>query len=145
MVRNSRTLVLAFAVSLAAFLAACGGGGSSDNVVRVKLGNWFMEPDAVQLTAGNVTFRAVHEEMEHGAHGVSAAGAIHELVVARKQPDGTFKSVGSVGDIAAGKSKDVNVTLEPGEYELQCNLTDTVDGQKVSHYAEGMHVRLTVS
>ena len=43
---------------------------------------------------------------------------------------------GEVEDIAAGKSKPLQVSLEPGKYVLICNLP--------GHYKSGMHSAFTV-
>jgi hypothetical protein len=53
--------------------------------------------------------------------------------------------MGSVKDIGMGESKSLYLTLEPGEYELQCNVVEQVDGNTVSHYAKGMHETFTVT
>jgi hypothetical protein len=37
------------------------------------------------------------------------------------------------------------LTLEPGEYELQCNLVEEVGGKAFGHYVKGMHTTFRVT
>jgi hypothetical protein len=43
-----------------------------------------------------------------------------------------------------GDSDKVTLDVTPGEYELQCDVVEEVDGQMVSHYVKGMHTTLRV-
>jgi len=94
-------------------------------------------------------------------HAVNRGGLVHELLVlplAAGDPDGardltgdwTVSEEGAVGEatsncrvpglaedeIAPGGTGSLSVDLEPGRYELLCNLP--------GHYAMGMHVALSV-
>ena len=93
--------------------------------------------------AGSITFRAVHP-MSHMRAG-NEGGKIHDLAVARKNADGSYDVLGQVKDIRMGRSKDLKLTLSPGEYELQCNVVEEVKGKMISHYIEGMRTAFTVS
>jgi uncharacterized cupredoxin-like copper-binding protein len=72
-------------------------------------------------------------------------GKTHELVVARKNADGTFDVVGEAEDIGMGEHQDLTLQLVAGNYELQCNVVEQVNGKTVSHYAKGMHTAFTVT
>lgn len=139
--------VLAAILTAAAAAFACGGSDEAQPAtVRVELGNWYVTPSTSSVPAGRVTFRAVHVD-DHGAHDGHGAGGglLHELAVARKLPDGSFEIIDRVVDIEAGRSRDLTVRLDPGEYELQCNFVEEVDGGVVTHYALGMHAPFTVT
>ena len=79
---------------------------------------------------------------------VSNVGAApHEMVVIRtSKPAGSLGSgsrvpetgsVGETGDVKAGASKTVTLSLTPGHYALICNIP--------GHYRSGMHTDFTVS
>jgi uncharacterized cupredoxin-like copper-binding protein len=157
--------VIAVSVAAAAF-AACGGddddngqsmgaggmngvggtGGMMDGAPKgaivVRLSNWSVDPSKSSVKAGEVTFRAVHDM--HAMHG-NGEGKTHELVVARKNRDGTFEVVGEAEEIGVGEHKDLTVQLVKGEYELQCNIVEERSGKAVSHYTNGMHTKFTVT
>ena len=94
-----------------------------------------------------MTFRATHEEQEHGGHGAGEARATHQLVVARLE-DGADVGETKFGppmlnlaDIQVGEEKTGKAVLEPGRYELSCLV---VDGDNVNHYEEGMYALLNI-
>ena len=145
--------------SLAAFaFAACGGdsggsmgsghmpGGEMDGApngaILVRLSNWSIDPAKSSTKAGDVVFRAVHDM--HEMHG-NGEGKTHELVVARKNADGTFDVVGEAEEIGIGEHKDLKLRLGAGAYELQCNIVEEVNGKPVAHYANGMHTAFKVT
>ena len=150
-------LIATAAIGAAAIgLAGCGGSASADPAasttpdppattasadaaVAVALGS----PKELAMTvsggapaAGPVTFR------------VRTAGSMtHELVVIRTPrragnlptTNGEASeagSVGEVGDLAPGASKDLTLNLPAGHYALICNLP--------GHYAGGMYADFTV-
>jgi hypothetical protein len=147
-------------VGLAAVIAlavACGGddeskspapsvGGGTSLTVNLK--NWAVEPSSATVKAGNVTFRATHEEEGHGGHGAGEAGATHQLVVARLQEGADVGQtkfgapVLNLADIKVGEEKTGKAVLEPGRYELSCLVVDGDDN--VNHYEKGMYALLTV-
>ena len=137
-------------------LASCGGGGHMAGTsggmgsgaapagsINVYLKNWAVVPAQSTARAGEVKFYAVHS-MGH-MHGANEGGNTHELVVARKNADGTYEIVGRVQDIKMGQAKELSVTLTPGEYELQCSVVEEIGGKVISHYKEGMHTGFTVT
>ncbi|MEO8538132.1 MAG: hypothetical protein ABI577_00210 [bacterium] len=116
--------------------------GAPNGAILVRLSNWTIDSAKSSTKAGEVTFRAVHDM--HDMH-TDDAGKTHELVVARKNKDGTFDVVGEAEDIGVGEHKDLTVKLEKGEYELQCNVVEQINGKAVSHYQNGMHIKFTVT
>lgn len=140
--------VLALGALVPALLIATGCGAGDDEsgggTVEVALTNWAISPSDDSVQAGTVRFRAVHEEGEHG-HGVDEGGQIHELAVARKKADGKYEILGAASEIGVGEEKELTLELEPGEYELQCNVAEVVNGEVISHYERGMRVGFRVT
>jgi uncharacterized cupredoxin-like copper-binding protein len=124
-------------------MAGMMGGGGPPGSITVQLRNWSITAEQTSTKAGQVTFHAVHSMMD--MHGHDEGGYVHELAVARKNADGTYDLLGKAGDILMGQSKDLTLDLAPGNYELQCNVTEEVNGKVVSHYIEGMHAPFTVT
>jgi hypothetical protein len=150
--RTRFLLTSLIAVALTVLFAACDdddhmGGMNGMNAsappgtVVVQLTNWAVEASQSSAQAGRITFRAVHPMSHMHAEG----GRIHDLAVARKNADGSYDVLGQVKDIRMGRSKDLKLTLSPGEYELQCNVVEEVNGKMISHYIEGMRSAFTVS
>jgi uncharacterized cupredoxin-like copper-binding protein len=110
--------------------------------VRVGLSNWAVEPSTDSVAPGEVTFLAVHDE-DHG-HGDGEAGETHDLAVLKKGADGSYSLVARTAAIATGESERLTVRLEPGEYELACDVVEEVDGEAVSHYVKGMRTSFRV-
>ena len=111
--------------------------------IKVSLVNWAVQPTQTSAKAGKVTFHVVHE-MSH-MHGMDEGGNYHDMQVARKNADGTFEVVGEVLGLKMGESKNLTLDLTPGEYELQCNATEELNGTVIPHYVKGMHTPFTVS
>ena len=139
-------------------LSACGGGNAGHGgmhgngaagaiqaagSIKVSLVNWAVEPAQASAKAGTVTFHVVHE-MDH-MHGMAEGGNYHDLQVARKTADGTFEIVGQVLGLRMGDSKNLTLDLAPGDYELQCNATEEINGTVIPHYVKGMHTPFTVT
>lgn len=160
-----RTWMLAAAGGLAAIAVAAAGCGDDDSdgalghmddgghmsamaeppagAIRVGLRNWAVEPAVTSVPAGKVTFWAVHE-MDH-AHGHDEGGQTHDLQVMQKTPSGGMKLVGQVQGLRMGEAAALALELEPGEYELSCNVVEEVGGRTISHYKEGMVTTFTVT
>ncbi|MFN0145623.1 MAG: hypothetical protein ACKVT1_03870 [Dehalococcoidia bacterium] len=137
---------------------ACGGGdddtpeqaGTPASEVTVNLTNWAMEPSSKTLAAGTVTFVATHEA-EHGSMDMAGQeGATHQLIVARlpagaKAGQSKFSDpVVNLTDIKPGEIKTAEARLEPGTYELACQVVEEVGGKSVNHYTKGMYTTVTV-
>jgi uncharacterized cupredoxin-like copper-binding protein len=101
----------------------------------VSLREFKVNPTASAAAAGKVTFK-VH----------NTGAATHEFVVLRTpKPAGSLLkgaradetgNVGETGDLAAGASKTITLSLKPGHYALICNLP--------GHYTAGQHTDFTV-
>ncbi len=117
-------LVLA-APLLAAALAGCGGSGASGAEVRVTADDDACTVADTELDAGAVTF------------AVTNAGSKVTEVYVYGEKDGAFTTVVSeVENIGPGTSRDMDVDLDPGTYEVACK-----PGQK----GDGIRQRVTVT
>ena len=124
------------------------GGGTT---VAVTLQEYAIIPNPASVPAGEVTFKVSN----HGPDDV------HEFVVLQTDlavtalptnPDGSANEEGDgitpvdeIEDIAVGSTQSLTVSLDAGAYVLICNIVDKVNGEKVSHYQQGMRAALTVS
>lgn len=111
-------------------------------VISVGLMTWAVMPRTDTAKAGAITFRANNMPMTHAADG---SGKVHELAIAKKRPDGQYEVLASTGQIQPGTSKDLVVTLDPGEYVLQCSIVEEIHGKLTSHYTLGMHTPFYVN
>ncbi len=107
------------------------------NVTLGKPKEFSLVPSPGSVPAGKVTFKVKND-----------GTMVHELVViktkidAGKLPTKTGEAdetgnLGETGDMEAGATKDVVLTLTPGHYALICNLP--------GHYVGGMYANFTVS
>jgi len=119
------------------------GGGGSTGTINVNLMNWAVKPSRTSAKAGPVTFHVMYDMANMGS--MADGGNVHDMQVARKNADGTFEVVGEVKGLGMGASKTLTLNLAAGDYELQCNHTEQVSGQQISHYQKGMHTPFTVS
>ena len=111
--------------------------------IKVSLVNWAVQPATPSAKAGSVTFHVVHDMAR--THTTAEGGNTHDLQVARKNAEGTFEIVGQVQGLKMGDEKDLTLNLAPGEYELQCNVTEELNGQVIPHYVKGMHTPFKVT
>ncbi len=123
--------------------------GSAQSEVTVNLTEYLVAPKPASVPAGSVTFDAKN-----------IGGTDHELVVIKTSlsPDALpTKADGSVDEKGAGitivdktssvpakQEKSITDNLAAGSYVLICNLVQTVNGQTISHYAQGMRTKFTV-
>jgi iron uptake system component EfeO len=121
---------LLFATALAAIvpvLAACGDGSSSETAsqsasnVTIVATDYAFEPSDVTVPAGEVTFTVRND-----------GGEEHEFEI--MQGD---RVVDEVEGLIPGLERDLSVDLEPGEYQIVCQLND--------HLQRGMKATLTVT
>ncbi len=112
--------------------------------VRVELTNFKVTPSSPSISAGEVTFKAVHPDGGH-AHGSGELGETHDLIVLRKNADGSMDMVGRTAQLPIGGKEDLVLSLQPGEYELVCDVVEVAGGRTVSHTNEGMRAPFTVS
>jgi hypothetical protein len=118
--------------------------------VVLTLGEFTIKPSA-QPKAGNISFKAENAGAEN-----------HEVVIVKgdkaealpkdadggldedKLPEGAL--IGEIEGFPAGKVCSGVFNLAAGKYVLLCNITETEpNGEKESHFKEGMHVPLVVS
>jgi hypothetical protein len=133
--------------------AACevqGGVSAKGTDVIVSLDEWKITPNVTHVGAGIASFIAENTGQEEhelvivkadsaDALPKDATGAMDEA----KLPEGAL--VGEIEPFAAGQLCKGNFALQAGSYVLLCNITETeADGNKESHFAEGMHTPLTV-
>ncbi len=161
---NRRTIALwalaPLVLTVSLLAAACGGdddsaasgmgnmphgasGSAPAGSITVQLTNWAVSPATASVSAGKVTFWAVHD-MSH-RHAMSEGGATHDLQVFRKLASGSLELVGQVNGLKIGEAKALTLELAPGEYELACNVVEEIEGKQISHYAQGMHTSFTVA
>jgi hypothetical protein len=123
-----------------------GGDATTAGAVRVELSNWKVAPATSELQAGKVTFDAVHlDDHGHGGGHEDEGGATHDLVVSKKLADGSYEVVGRTDGIATGGSELLTVELDAGEYLLSCSIVEEIDGEPVSHQAQGMVATVRVT
>ena len=114
------------------------GGMASDDAtttrtVSVELGEMYVKPNFDSISAGKVTFTATN-----------VGNVVHELMVepvpikldAPGKPT-EDAAVGMIAEMGPGGQGTVTVKLEPGKYELFCNVP--------GHYAAGQHTVFTVT
>ncbi|MEK7327501.1 MAG: cupredoxin domain-containing protein [Chloroflexota bacterium] len=105
------------ASTLMLFVAACGPKAPAPSAVTVSIKEWAIEPAAMRVAAGKVTFT------------VANAGTIDH--------DFAIEGAGKIDLITPGDTKTLEITLEPGTYDLLCDLA--------GHKEAGMVGKLTVA
>lgn len=113
----------------------------ADGVVSGAVKEWAIEIETDTVPAGEVTFEVANE----GTIG-------HEFLVLRTDvPSGSIPLEGDafseeesslsvldeIPEFPAGTTESLTLTLEPGAYQIVCNLS--------GHYAAGMHAPFTVT
>ena len=122
-------------------LSACGQASAQPGAakVTVTMTEWAVNLSQASIPAGKVTFV------------LKNTGTVtHELIIAKTdlaqdklpiQTEDPLKvdesaSIGEIGDVDAGQTKEDIFDLAPGSYVLMCN--------EQSHYMAGMHIAFTV-
>lgn len=115
-------LAVALAALGGAFVAGCGGGGSSGPVHSVTVTGTEMRFTPAELTLAPGRYRF---------HFINAGTVYHSLAIFH---DGTPSGA---GEAEPGKSVDLNVvTLKTGDYMMEC--------QEPGHLTAGMRGTITV-
>jgi uncharacterized cupredoxin-like copper-binding protein len=120
-------------------------GGGSTGSINVNLMDWSVKPSKTSTKAGLVTFHVMYDMGKMSMSAMTEGGNVHDMQVARKNADGTFEIVGEVKSLRMGDSRNLTLNLTPGDYELQCNHTEELNGQVIAHYTKGMHTPFKVS
>lgn len=123
-----------------------GGNGLDGTVVDVSLREFSVTPETASAPAGPITFRVTND-----------GDVAHEFLVIRTDlaPDalptednGAYEENGAgtevvdeIEQINPGRTSNLTVTLEAGNYVLICNMVN----QGFEHYALGMHTAFTVA
>lgn len=140
--RNLRALVgILFVVGL----AACGAdpsdaGGGTSNTVRGFVTEWSVSVDAGSAMAGEVNFTIANE----GSIGHEFLVVKTDIEVGKIPLDGDhfpepaegLEVIDEIGEFPQGTTESLTLMLEPGKYQLVCNLP--------GHYAAGMHTGFEV-
>ena len=163
---SKRNLVRALIAGTAAasLLAACssGGGGTAESqapgtesqapatsaasgtMVAVKVGetdvaHQYMTLDTATVPAGAVTFTVTNEGVKKHEFVVlssdTPAGGL--TIDGDEVVEDDYAAVDEIGDLPAGETATLTVDLQPGHYDLICNIK--------GHYRMGMKTDFTVT
>jgi uncharacterized cupredoxin-like copper-binding protein len=144
-----RTLVACVALSFLSVLAGCpqnGDGGIGGTTVDVALREFSVTPETASAPAGVVTFRVnnagttTHEFLVIKADLAPDALPTEENGAYEEDGEGT-ELVDEIEDINPGRTANLTVTLDEGNYVLICNMVN----QGFVHYALGMRTAFTVT
>jgi Cu+-exporting ATPase len=141
--------VVVLVVPLTIFTAIRNGWLESDPAlgprdVQVELSNFAIDTSRSSIEAGDTTFLVEHAE-EVGHANSNEPGETHDLVVLRTDEGGGAEEVARSRILETGETDELRLALEPGEYELLCDVVEDWEGHQVSHYAEGMNAAFTVT
>lgn len=126
-------------------LAACGAdpsdaGGGTSNTVRGFVTEWSVSVDAGSAMAGEVNFTIAND----GSIGHEFLVVKTDIEVGKIPLDGDhfpepaegLEVIDEIGEFPQGTTESLTLMLEPGKYQLVCNLP--------GHYAAGMHAGFEV-
>jgi uncharacterized cupredoxin-like copper-binding protein len=132
-------------LTLALLLNACGSDGESSsdetsNDITGSVAEWEVDVDATTAKAGTVNFTITNDgTIGHEFLIVKSDIAPGEIPVdgnAFPEDASGIEVIDEIGEFAKGTTEPLTVTLEPGSYQLVCNLP--------SHYANGMFLGFEV-
>lgn len=120
--------------------AGAGSADVDDGVVSGHVKEWEVVIDTEQIPAGEITFRIENQgSIQHEFLVVKTDVDLGEIPVEGdrfSEEQETIFMVDEIPEYAAGSTEELSVTLEPGVYQLVCNIA--------GHYAAGMYTKLTV-
>jgi uncharacterized cupredoxin-like copper-binding protein len=117
-VSRSAALTGLSAVTFSVLLGACGSDSSSESsAVAVKATNDKCEVEQTRFDTGKITFKVKN-----------AGSKVTEVYVYGANGDEFDKVISEVENIGPGTSRDLTVTLAPGNYELACKPGQTGPG-----------------
>jgi hypothetical protein len=143
-----RAAVILLGIVAATVFAACGGGGTTVDVV---LSEWIVNPAVDEAPAGDVTFAAENAGAEDhelvivrgddpAALPVDDTGKVDEDALA----EGAF--IGEIEEFESGSTEEASFDLEAGTYILFCNIVEEEDdGSFESHFQEGMVTTIEIT
>ena len=111
--------------------------------IRVELSNFEVGTSRGSIEAGDTTLLVKHKE-EIGHASGNEPGETHDLVV-MQTTNGDAEVIARSRVLESGETDELHVKLEPGTYELLCDIAENWNGHVISHYAEGMTTTLTVT
>ena len=118
-------------------LAAAASGGGRVTAIEGVPTEFALRPAPAAVSAGRVTFRVPNRgHITHELVVIRTNTAPGRLPTNARGLASERGAVGETGDIAAGATKSVTLSLTPGRYALICNLP--------GHYRGGMYAGLTV-
>lgn len=136
-------------ISILAGSALLGGCASGETAVEESSGSssvtgevkeWEVVVDKDSVPAGEVTFTITNNgTIEHEFLVVKTDLADGEIPVDGDHFSENLDSISvidEIGEYAAGTTEALTVTLEPGNYQLLCNIP--------AHYSAGMHTAFVV-
>lgn len=91
---------------------------------------WDISTDTDPLPAGQIVFEITNPAGNEHEHEV-------EVLLGASGTD--QDELGEVEEIQPGETKTLVITLEPGQYELACNINEEHEGEEIDHYERGMH------
>ena len=136
---------VAVSVAMVVSLGACGGDSNdsadaTSNDITGSVKEWTVETDATTAKAGEVVFTITNDgTIGHEFLVVKtdiAVGAIPLDGDHFAEPTDGLEVIDEIGEFAKGTTETLTLNLEPGNYQLVCNLPD--------HYSAGMNVSFTV-
>ncbi len=121
---SRRRLALPLLLAVASFVAACGGdenntdsGGSGGSTVAITATDDSCELDSVELPSGRTTFTVTNE-----------GSSVTEVYVYGEDDGAYTKVISEVENIGPGTSREMEVDLAGGTYEIACKPGQTGDG-----------------
>lgn len=132
-------------VAMIAALGACGSDSndssdSTSNDITGSVAEWTVETDATTAKAGEVVFTITNDgTIGHEFLVVKTDMAPGEIPLDGDhfaEPTDGLEVIDEIGEFAKGTTESLTVTLDPGNYQLVCNLPD--------HYSAGMSMAFTV-
>ncbi|MEK7296157.1 MAG: plastocyanin/azurin family copper-binding protein [Actinomycetota bacterium] len=132
-------------VAMIAALGACGSDSndssdSTSNDITGSIAEWTVETDATTAKAGEVVFTVTNDgTIGHEFLVVKTDMAPGEIPLDGDhfaEPTDGLEVIDEIGEFAKGTTETLTVTLDPGNYQLVCNLPD--------HYSAGMSMAFTV-
>ena len=117
--RISRSSTLLVGIAVLGSLTSCGkdSGSSSGDSYNVKASDDACEVESTSIPAGKATFKVENTGTD-----------VTEVYVYGKAGDEFTKIMGEVENIGPGTTRDLDVSLDAGEYQIACKPGMVGDG-----------------